>query len=207
MIPSICINLAHRTDKWDAVQPEFGKLGVTPLRFEAIIGEGDTKRQKGRDGCTRSHLACMEIMKDRGIFMILEDDAKVCIVNPLEVLEAALDELPSDWDALYLGSNLQEKIEKHSEHLYKLHGGGLVTHAIIWNNQNGVVDEILDNPNRELAFDDWMAEIQKKRNIYITHPFVCTQRQWDSDIAHRTDASVIVRSAKRNMEYYEHYIK
>ena len=36
---SICINLDSRKDKWEEVQPEFTKLGVTPERFSAIIGE------------------------------------------------------------------------------------------------------------------------------------------------------------------------
>ena len=206
MIPSICINLAHRQDKWEAVQKEFVMLGVEPIKFDAILGEGDNKRQRGRNGCTRSHLACMEKMVSEGVFMILEDDILGCVDIPFEVLKSALEELPVDgWDALYLGANIQKPLDKYSRHLYHLEGG-LTTHAIIWNNQNGVVDDILANPNKELAFDDWMVEIQEKRNIFIAYPMILTQRQWDSDIAHRTDASVLCRNAGRHMEYFN-YIK
>lgn len=192
----VCINLLHRTDKWKAVQPEFRKLGVTPLKFMGIYGAGMTKRERGRNGCTRSHLACMEMLKDDVVLMILEDDILCCVDNPKEVIENAFYDLPPEWDALYLGANLTKPIERYSPSLFRLKGG-LTTHAIIWNNKDGVIDEILANPNKELAFDDWMAEIQERRNIFITYPMVLTQRQWDSDIAHRTDASAILRNYKR----------
>ena len=42
----------------------------------------------------------MKMLKENGVFMILEDDARCCVENPLDILKQAFSELPADWDAL-----------------------------------------------------------------------------------------------------------
>ena len=191
---SICINLDSRKDKWEAVQPEFAKLGVTPERFSAIRGTSGIRKKDGRDGCRQSHLACMEKLRPEGIFMILEDDILCCVDNAKEALEIAMEQLPEDWDALWLGANLQIPIERYSENLFSLKGA-FTTHAIIWNNQNHVVDEILNYYNHENPFDVYLRdEIQENFKVFITYPMILTQKQWDSDICNRTDAGTILRN-------------
>ena len=109
--------------------------------------------------------------------MIIEDDIKV--LEPVEVLNKAIEQLPDDWDMLYLGAGVKEKLKRYSDNLFIL-GKVLCTHAVIYNNQNGVVDYILDNAHGiiDVYYRD---NIHGKFNCYITYPMVCSQEDGLSD--------------------------
>lgn len=65
---------------------------------------------KGQLGCAMSNLFLQkEIIKRRlKNALILEDDAKLLSIN-FPVFDAAINELPQDWDLLYLGYNAPTK--------------------------------------------------------------------------------------------------
>ena len=184
-INTYCINLDSRPEKWAKVQKEAAILGIEPIRFSAI------KMNRGHDGCTASHMALLKQAKEEGIFMIIEDDMKVLADKPVELIAKAYEQLPKDWDMLYLGATLNKRIDRCSGNLFKIDHAWAV-HAIIYNNQNGVVDYILENLN-ERKFDVFLARVvQHKFNCYITYPMVATQSAGYSDILkHDVDYSVI----------------
>ena len=67
-----------------------------------------------------------------------------------------------NWDMLYLGATLNEKLERFSPHLFRLKKAW-TTHAMIFNNQNGVIDYILNNNGGGRKIDVFYAEqIQEK---------------------------------------------
>lgn len=180
-----CINLAHRQDKWDLSQKEAQKLGVSLIRFDAI------KHRVGHAGCRASHLSLLGKVKDEGEFMIVEDDFKILVDDPVAVVEAAHSQLPADWDMLYLGATLNEPLVRYSDNLFVLKRAW-ATQAIIYNNQNGVVDYILHNHNTKKFSVYLSAVIQDKFKCFITYPMVATQRAGMSDILrHKVDYAVI----------------
>jgi len=194
---SICISLFHRDDKRAEVTKEFDKLGITPFGY--IARDVPAKKKDRIIGCRDSHFECMETMKDLGVFMIAEDDMLCLTDNPKEDLKRMMNELPECWDALWLGSNLQKPLKKHSDSLYRLDGGGWTTHAIIWNNQNGVIDYILKHKDDIFKLDVFLADVvQEKFECYITYPMFATQKQWHSDIMKSTDVSAILRNYNKN---------
>ena len=165
-----CINLKQRKVKWYAVQLECEKLNLNVTRFDAIFNS------VGHEGCFQSHIELLSQIKE-DVFMIIEDDIKV--LEPLEVLDKAIGQLPDDWDMLYLGAALSKKLKRYSENLFTLKGAK-VTHAIMYNNQNGVVDFIIENAH--VIIDEYYRDvIQEKFNCYITYPMVCSQLDGYSD--------------------------
>ena len=165
-----CINLKQRKAKWNRVQLECAKLDLNVTRFEAIFNTS------GHDGCFQSHTTLLSQIEE-DMFMVIEDDIKV--LEPLETLNKAISQLPDDWDMLYLGAQLSKKIERHSENLFRLKGA-LLTHAVIYNNQNGVVDYIADHARG--IIDVYLRDVvQELFNCYITYPAICSQADGFSD--------------------------
>lgn len=176
-----CINLAHRQDRWRTVQEEFNRVGINDVhRFDAIPYV-QRKKKLGFIGCALSHLALIEKLRNEERFTIFEDDVRF-IGNPLAVLEQAESQLPSGWDVLYLGANPQEPLVRYSDNLYRLHGGGWCTHAMIFN-QGRVTDFILRHKAMINKIDVFYANIlQKQFNVFITHPLLATQADGHSDV-------------------------
>lgn len=185
------INLKERADRWVQVQPDLEKLGIPVERFEAIWDV------IGHQGCIKSHLGVLEMAKDQGIFMVLEDDIK--IIGDLDDLNKAMEQLPPDWDMLYLGATLMRPLVRYSPNLFKLQSG-LTTHAIIYNNQNRVCEYILEHM-AGAHVDVFMMQVQKLFNCYITYPIIMTQFPGDSDTTGDwTDYEEIERTYKKYTE-------
>lgn len=186
-----CINLKERTDRWEQVQSQFELLGLEVERFDAI------KRKRGHDGCILSHMALWKQLKDEGVFMIVEDDLKVIVDNPKEILSKAMSQLPKDWDMLYLGATLNQQPERISENLVKIEKAW-TTHAIIYNNQNGVVDAIINKMDM-YKVDVVLADvIQKEFNCFMTYPMICSQAEGFSNIVNKyTDYHAITDRYKK----------
>lgn len=185
-----CINLNERREKWENTKIEASKLGITPRRFPAI------KKSPGYVGCRITHRRLLTNVKSDGVFMVIEDDIKVNCDNPGKVMGEAITQLPEDWDMLYLGATLNQPLERYSENLYRIKRGW-TTHAIIYNNQNGVVDFILKN--RQKKIDVFYADVvQDKFNCFITYPMVLTQREGFSDVINKpVDYEVIGERYRR----------
>lgn len=123
-----------------------------------------------------SHLQLLEEIEE-DVFMIIEDD--ILTLGTRDELDAAIEQLPDNWDMLYLGAELHVPLERYSDNLFRLKRGK-VTHAIIYNNQNNVVDYILDHCFNPI--DEFYAEvIQERFNCFITDPMICTQNPGYSD--------------------------
>lgn len=182
--PTYCINLKNRPEKWEETKNECKKIGIEPIRFEAV------RDVPGWQGCRKSHLKLLSEIED-DIFMIIEDDIKLNVYNPVEMIEVAIDQLPDNWDILYFGGTLNQKLKGISPNLFRLRKGW-TTHAMLFNNQNGVKDFILrENPQNRI--DVFYADVvQEKFNCFITSPMTITQRPGFSDIINtQTDYSII----------------
>lgn len=165
--------------------------------FEALEG----KTPADRDFISGlSHLA---IMKDQTEFpfAVFEDDC--VLIEPWGVVENAINQLPDNWDALWLGATLQRPIWKYSKNLYVLEGGHAL-HAVIYNSK-AMVDYMIANFTRDKfkVLDVLTAyHAQKIFNCFITYPITATQRACMSDINGRflDNYNIIIDS-------YNKYIK
>ena len=186
------INIARRVDRWAVVEGHLADRGIHATRFSAI----ETK--PGWKGCRDSHLTLLDRCKKEVVFMILEDDVEFLWEDPLEWVEAALEELPLEWDALFLGASPQEPQERYSEHLYGLKNA-FTTHAIIWHvREDGAVEYILSHRKDIGKIDVYFRDvIFPNFNCFLTWPLLATQRQTQSDCCSRSDLSTIVKNYNR----------
>lgn len=191
-IKVFCINLDEREDRWERVQEEVKVIGVEAERFSAI------KHTPGYVGCRLSHEALWERARPCGVWMTIEDDI-LFLPNAKENLEKSIEQLPPDWDMLYLGATLNRPLERVSENLLRIKKGW-ATHGIVYNNQSGVVDFILSQ-GYKWKIDVLLADVvQELFNCYMCYPMVATQRPGYSDVVnHYTEYKEITNRYKKHV--------
>ena len=171
-IDTYCINLEKRPLRWDMFSSQPIPFKVN--RFNAIDDDSASK------GCVLSHLRVMEKCKDE--ILIFEDDFMV--LGDWEKAYLSYNELPPYWDVLYLGANLTQRLERYSDHLFKLKGGW-GSHGIIYRREaidkilSDGVNVILQHKNMDTYLVRW---IQSEFNCFISYPLMGTQRPGYSDI-------------------------
>lgn len=174
---ALCINLDKRTDRWEQTQDECNQWGINVERVAALTGAN------GMQGLHFSNQTIFRLYAGKQL-LVLEDD--VIFHRPLSTLQEAYDDLPADWDMLYLGGNPERPQLRFSTWLY-LANGVLTTHAILyspkmtrWLAENMEVPEVVDRQN---TIDVWYAkEIQPRFNCFIAYPQIAGQRFGYSDI-------------------------
>lgn len=174
---AICINLESRPDRREQASEEFERWEINVTWLSAITGN---------NGMQGLHLSNQKIFHDfRGLsLLVLEDD--VVFTRPLSALQDAYNDLPTDWDMLYLGGNAQCPQKRYSTWLYRANGI-LTTHAILysakmteWLADNMQVPEVVDRSN---TIDVWLSkEVQPRFNCFIVYPQIAAQRFGFSDI-------------------------
>lgn len=116
--------------------------------------------------------------------LILEDD--VHFVRSYRELQEACNEVPDDWDMLYLGGNATKPLTRAGDWIYKAEGV-VTTHAILysgrmtqWLADNMKVPDVVDRSN---TIDVWFADtVQPMKKAYIVYPNIAEQRFGYSDI-------------------------
>ena len=182
-IKKFVINLKRRTDRLEQINLPF-EYEI----FEATDGKVEFNdypvKQQGFMGCWDSHRRLFTDVKDKNIntVMVLEDDIEVCddFNNKLEKI---MNELPEDWDLLYLGGWNVGDVEKYSEslnHAKKVY----TTHAFIVKDK--FYDTILESINsRKWKVDVLISDILPKGNCFICDPTIAWQKEGFSDIENR----------------------
>lgn len=182
---SFCINLDRRPDRWAVVREEFTNQSIPITRFTAIEG--------GWKGCRDSHVTLLDKCKKEVVFAIYEDDVEFVYNDAICWIQWAMEELPLEWDCLFLGASPQEPQELYSNHLYRLKNA-LTTHAIIWHTRKGgAVEHILRHRHDIGKFDVYLRDqIFPRFNCFLIYPLLATQRQTKSDTCTRADTSTII---------------
>ncbi len=169
----ICMNLDKRQDRWQAMEKEFAQFGINARRFAACEGEN---RFLAYNQTYHGILSSVE----QGNCLVLEDD---CRFRNVGHLEQAISELPTDWDVLYLGANLNGTIqEKFSFCLYRIKNS-LTSHAIAYSAK--MIRWIVENFNRNQfpVYDEWMRTIvQEQFNCFVIKPMIAWQAPGYSDL-------------------------
>ncbi len=200
-----CINLDHRTDRWEQIQKEFEKVRILNRvkRFSAI------KKDDGRVGCIKSALAIIKIAKAKGLnnVLIFEDDVKFIVKNPEKHLKKAISQIGNlDWYLFYLGANTHEKLTKIKPNLILLKNGR-ATHTLAYNKKIfGTIIQRYEGIETINKFQDildvYLADqIQSKHMCLMVNPMLTTQISDYSDIEkHIMNQSYIEERFEKNIQ-------
>jgi GR25 family glycosyltransferase involved in LPS biosynthesis len=97
-IPTYCINLNHRKDRWIKCEHQFDSQGIKVIRFPAV-----ENNKYPHLGVAQSHKKIIEIAlkKDYEMICVLEDDIRM-VKNFMEKVEQAICSTPENWHIIYL---------------------------------------------------------------------------------------------------------
>jgi len=168
---SVVINLEKRTDRLDQITKELNNQSIEFVRFNAI------EDSVGWKGYNKSIEAIFNEYKDEHNLFIFEDD---CYFES-EFNRECLQELPNDYDGLWLGSNLQSDHKtRYSDSLSRLENGWN-THATLFSKAFRIW--CLENWNRGLVFDEWVRiNALPVRKCFVLNPMIAFQRPSQNDI-------------------------
>jgi glycosyl transferase family 25 len=178
----IYINLEHRTDRRAEIEHVLSAIPSEKiLRFNAI------KESHGGIGCTKSHIAVLElaIANKWKNYLVVEDDA-VWSKNAGPSYDLLLKLIQNPYDVITLGT----VYAKHNSN-YKLNSGQTTTAYIV---QKHYYETLLQNFKEGLqgfletgnypvySIDQYWKRIQPRDNWYCVIPSLMIQRAGYSDI-------------------------
>lgn len=181
-----CINLEKRKDRWVHAQHQFEKIGILDKvkRFPAV------ERKDGRLGCIKSHLEILKYAQKNNLknVLVFEDDVVFINEDVNTIMGNIVNQLPENWELLYLGANLHTPLNNYSDNLVKLNNG-FSTHAVCYN--SNLYSTFIKRYNTMNAvmlqidiLDVWLAaSIQSRGNSYLVKPLLASQINDYSDIA------------------------
>lgn len=180
----VCLTV--QDEEWQKAVLEFERVGLTDVeRFQAVkeIGPHQSFSHSERN------ILLDFYHSDAETLLHLEDDVAF---RDSGHLEAALNELPEDWDILYLGANLvlwnngEPNPERHSDHLFRVKCAW-TTHAIAYRKK--CIHQVLaQQPGfSEKMFDNYLSGVLPELNAFCVAPMVAWQRPRYSLIWERED--------------------
>lgn len=185
-----CINLLERPDRKQLVQERFDKLGIEVEFLNAVkFGFANNiiqsnlfnflnKNQPNEFGCTLSHYQCIKKAYLQGYnnVLIFEDDVKF-YKNFNNIIEQKLNNVPDNWDLLYLYSGIWLWNENHqwvveNELLTSNECWTALGYAINKKFMGHIINYI-DNDCRTIDTLFVILQNLQKYNIYSIYPNVC----------------------------------
>lgn len=188
------INLNERKDRLKQIQEELAFIPEDKIiRFEAI------KNANGNLGCTKSHIACLNlaIKNNWKNVLILEDDAKWNNYDKSSIVFENIYREHPDFDVITLG-NVGASFDKKT---YKLYSGQTTTAYFVNGHYYETLRDKFMEGERELekitkdttneqkvriensnAVDQIWKQLQSKDNWYIVNPALMIQRPSNSSI-------------------------
>ena len=182
------INLDTRPDRNEQAISEFKKISsifstvyrVSEKHFDIPTF---TPQVNGILGCMASHIDCLRIaLKNKKHLMVFEDDVEF-IGKYDEIIACAINELPNDWQMLYLGANILKPFHQVSSYLARLtHAQSTHAYSVNYN----FIEKLFSYfpVNVVVPIDVVYAEkVVPSHNCYIVAPeMIAIQRSSHSDI-------------------------
>jgi glycosyl transferase family 25 len=185
----VCINLDRRPDRLRRMRSRFASRGITGVeRFAAIDGEGlivppGFLASRGAYGCIQSHMAVVRKAREAGApdVLIFEDDA-FFVRGFDQRFPRYMEQIPEDWDILYLGGNHASEPIAVSRNVVRV-TGTLTSHA--YAARNTIYDHFIECNERLLdVLDVNIIQLQKVFRCYCFRPNLVGQEQGLSDISY-----------------------
>jgi len=173
------INLSEREDRLDVSRGTLEENGIEFERWEA------TKMENGvlglLDTMKKLFTHVLENTDDQNI-LVLEDDFKF-LLPPNGFLNMLVEQLPTDYDCLFLGCNLLTVPTRFSENLLKIEQS-YSTHAIGYS--RAAIEKIMPLFEKPVAYDIMLRNgIQWDGKCYCTYPMLATQHAGHSSIENK----------------------
>lgn len=192
---TFCINLKTRPERWDLFRLDWPTWLPDVVQYQANVVSSipsavEWPTSIGAWGCYQSHLSILEMCSKDAIDVvaIFEDDACPCD-DIHEKLLPALDNVPDDWDMLYLGGQLLDKKNNPPHQVNK--------HWSLAHNVNRMHAYVIRQPALDIAIkhlyyperwtgrkhcDHRLGELHAHMNVYVPPISIFGQRAGKSDI-------------------------
>ncbi|MFT4924374.1 MAG: glycosyl transferase family 25 [Phenylobacterium sp.] len=183
-----CINLDQRPDRWQRCQARLDEHGVSEVeRFSAVDGNDDKLPEqwtysKGAYGCLRSHVEVVReaLAKQQSHVLIFEDDV-VLAADFVQQFNRYINEVPDDWDMLFLGGLHQDSPLPVSKNVVKLtRTYSTFAYAL---HQRVFAEFIALNQRCPVPVDVNNFQLQSEYNCYCFHPPLAWVEDSYSDIS------------------------
>lgn len=172
-----CISRIDQMKRWEDSQKEFSKFSLDVNRYVVH------KEKDGAMGLSRTNIEILKIAEHNGSenVLIFEDDAKFT-GDVLNVLDAAISELPDNWEVFHLGVGLKQTPEVHSSHLVRL-TRAMCVHAVCYHKR--VYERVINGwEANKKVIDVWLADhVQPRGTCFCTNPMICVQRSTISSLS------------------------
>jgi GR25 family glycosyltransferase involved in LPS biosynthesis len=191
----IVINLDRAKERKTQLVESFNRVGVNSndvLFLSAFDGEylnnsfertilGESMGRtfaKGEICCTLSHIAAIKIAKTLGYknILVLEDDIELCD-DFLSRIDGIENQLPENWDQIYVGAIVSGLSNKISENIYNIKTDSMMgTHSYLLNCSayDLVSNKLLEfNTSTDGEFN--ILHTNKMLNTFIYVPFLTYQ--------------------------------
>lgn len=175
-----CINLDYRSDRWDQSVEEFARHGIDVERFSASTNHSVTEPYNvnpGEAGLILTHKRLLQDAIDNGYesILILEDDVEFATG-----FEEYLEQIPDDWDIVFLGGNHLRGIGDHvKDRIYKAYQT-YACHAVGFNARQ--YSHLKDRIDYTAPVDVSYASLLDGMNSYVFKPVLAWQRPGWSDL-------------------------
>jgi glycosyl transferase family 25 len=188
----VCINLYRRPERWQRMQHAIAAHSLEPVqRFSAIDGNevalppGWT-HTAGAYGCLLSHVDVVREARQARVssVLIFEDDV---VFDPRfkEKVAAFIQELPADWDMLFLGALHKDEPVRVSDHIGRItKANSTFAYAV----RNTVFDAFIElNSRAEHVLDMNNYLLQERFNCYCFMPNLAWVESEYSDVQNRLE--------------------
>lgn len=192
-----CIHLPNDERK-QAMEQEFARVGITDVQYvhaarpaKRFTMSNMRRNAQGEMGVNLSQIkAVVQSIADGAERPLIVEDDIVFAPNAVEQLEAAWNELPLDWDLLYLGGHPTGRIFDpqawiHGAHTAKV---GMFSFAEAYAFNNGGNKRFFDMwcdqiTGSDAMYDFILGRFSKENNSYCAYPLVTKQRPIKSQIS------------------------
>jgi hypothetical protein len=175
----VVIGLKARADRWTRCLEIFKREGVTNVtHYQTEADFKDLHRH-----CSKDFIKLLKYKGKVKNLVFFEDDFEL-VDGWKSVLQKAWQDVPKDFDLLYLGANLTEKPKRITDNVMQVRGAWCM-HAVVLSNK--FINYILNSydVNRVWCVDEWIRQQADIRKFYMTYPMIAYQREGFSDLVGR----------------------
>ena len=167
----ILINLDRRTDRLEQFDKQAKELNIDYTRFAGIPSVDPIT------GCTLSHIAALSMCRQQRAF-VFEDDAT--FVEDFNAQFArAMENLPDDWDMIYLGAHLLQKQPVNDYWVRSLECSSTHAYAV----RSEVIPRLIDRAKiLDVHIDVAYSKLHKDLKVYAARPTLVYQGASYSDL-------------------------
>jgi hypothetical protein len=171
----VVIGLEARQDRWKRCKDIFARYDISPVSHYCTVQDfHDTHRHYMKD-----FMQMLRVKGSANHLCFFEDDFELTD-NWESILRKAWNDLPTDWDMLYLGANLTISPVKITDNLCRVRGAYLMHATILSNKFIRFIQQHYDL-NAVWIIDEWYRVIAPAMKFYMTTPMISYQREDFSD--------------------------